>query len=206
MTTRIPELASFLRELQLEQYADAADKWCVEMGAAFFQEIWEERHDLAEALNLKPLEKKRLMGERGMEAFRSRLPENVFTFTSMSAPAAAPSPAPAITEPRAPRVIMEPVSSFSSKPSTTRFAPRILRSADNRCYLCQSPIAAGEYCSACLAAAHQQRSSFSTGIRCLGAKFRSRLESIATRAVVRPTYNLKINLRTTRYGIFLTTT
>jgi transcription antitermination factor NusA-like protein len=56
-------LASYLEERWLEAYLPAAEQWCAEMGALHIDEVIDEADAFAEALNLKPLEVKRLLGK-----------------------------------------------------------------------------------------------------------------------------------------------
>mmetsp|Transcript_44179 Transcript_44179/g.127805 ORF Transcript_44179/g.127805 Transcript_44179/m.127805 type:complete len:846 (+) Transcript_44179:226-2763(+) len=53
-------LGEWLRGLSLQKYEARAVEWCLEMGAVSLEEVEEEWEDLAEALALKPLERKRL--------------------------------------------------------------------------------------------------------------------------------------------------
>lgn len=158
MGTRIPELASFLQELQLSQYTDIAQKWCDDMGAAFFQEIWEERHDFVEALGLKPLEKKRFLSERGEAAFRSRLPQR--------------RPSPAVSTPPSsssirfrPQAIERRCLSCQTPITSGEYCQACSKGyytfhsvnasqvptypTGLRCKWCYVPIASGEYCYPC---------------------------------------------------------
>jgi len=61
-TCRVEGLETFLAERLLEQYLPLAAAWCEEMGARLLEEVEEELTTLAEDLQLKPLEKKRLLG------------------------------------------------------------------------------------------------------------------------------------------------
>jgi len=54
------ELAQFLDGARLSKYLKTALKWCDEQGAASIEDVVENTEDFEEALNLKPLEKKRL--------------------------------------------------------------------------------------------------------------------------------------------------
>eukprot|EP00929_Paragymnodinium_shiwhaense_P025797 TRINITY_DN15520_c0_g1_i1.p1 TRINITY_DN15520_c0_g1~~TRINITY_DN15520_c0_g1_i1.p1 ORF type:complete len:954 (-),score=336.66 TRINITY_DN15520_c0_g1_i1:433-3294(-) len=53
-------LEEFMTEACLQKYLARAEEWCAEMGAVHLDEVKECWEDLAEALGLKPLEKKRL--------------------------------------------------------------------------------------------------------------------------------------------------
>jgi len=55
------DLVKFLESARLSKYGDTAQKWCDEQGASSIEEILENVEDLSEALQLKPLEKKRLL-------------------------------------------------------------------------------------------------------------------------------------------------
>lgn len=57
---RIEGLERWLQALSLQRYASKAAQWCTHMGAISVEEIEENWEDLAEALKLKPLERKRL--------------------------------------------------------------------------------------------------------------------------------------------------
>lgn len=54
------ELIQWLTELHLGQYAEEALRWCAGMGAAQLSEVQESWQEFAAALQLKPLERKRL--------------------------------------------------------------------------------------------------------------------------------------------------
>ncbi|CAE7790467.1 unnamed protein product [Symbiodinium sp. CCMP2456] len=54
------DLEKFLESARLSKYMQAALDWCDEQGAASIEDIVENTDDFAEALSLKPLEKKRL--------------------------------------------------------------------------------------------------------------------------------------------------
>eukprot|EP00929_Paragymnodinium_shiwhaense_P090791 TRINITY_DN5089_c0_g1_i1.p1 TRINITY_DN5089_c0_g1~~TRINITY_DN5089_c0_g1_i1.p1 ORF type:complete len:427 (-),score=142.17 TRINITY_DN5089_c0_g1_i1:187-1467(-) len=54
-------LAAFLSELKLTRYEKEAVSWCEEMGASQLDEIVENVADFADGLQLKPLEKNRLL-------------------------------------------------------------------------------------------------------------------------------------------------
>ncbi|CAE8616797.1 unnamed protein product, partial [Polarella glacialis] len=53
-------LLEWLQKLSLQKYSAAATVWCTDMGAVSLQEVEESWEDFAEALALKPLERKRL--------------------------------------------------------------------------------------------------------------------------------------------------
>lgn len=55
------DLVKFLDSARLSKYKDSAQKWSDEQGASSIEEILENAEDLSEALQLKPLEKKRLL-------------------------------------------------------------------------------------------------------------------------------------------------
>lgn len=57
---RVWGLQEFLESLNLAEYIEPAAKWATDMGAAFIEEIVECSEELADALELKPLEKRRL--------------------------------------------------------------------------------------------------------------------------------------------------
>ena len=59
-TEVVPGLGAFLAERRLEQYAEAAEAWCRDMGAVDLAEVEANEDDFADALQLKPLERKRL--------------------------------------------------------------------------------------------------------------------------------------------------
>lgn len=54
------DLQRFLEGARLTKYLEAAMAWCEEQGAASIEDVIENAPDFAEALKLKPLEKKRL--------------------------------------------------------------------------------------------------------------------------------------------------
>eukprot|EP00746_Dinoflagellata_sp_MGD_P121629 gnl/MRDRNA2_/MRDRNA2_56743_c0_seq1.p1 gnl/MRDRNA2_/MRDRNA2_56743_c0~~gnl/MRDRNA2_/MRDRNA2_56743_c0_seq1.p1 ORF type:complete len:351 (-),score=60.67 gnl/MRDRNA2_/MRDRNA2_56743_c0_seq1:49-1101(-) len=54
-------LTEFLTELSLSEYIDEAAAWASNMGGAFLEEIVENSEDLADALQLKPLERRRFL-------------------------------------------------------------------------------------------------------------------------------------------------
>ena len=60
----IPGLREWLASMSLEKHLPAAILWCHEQGAVSMKEVSENWQDVAEALNLKPLEKKRMERER----------------------------------------------------------------------------------------------------------------------------------------------
>ncbi|CAE7338349.1 Hip14 [Symbiodinium pilosum] len=55
------DLEKFLESARLSKYMQAALDWCDEQGAASIEDIVENTDDFAEALSLKPLERKRLL-------------------------------------------------------------------------------------------------------------------------------------------------
>jgi hypothetical protein len=57
-------LEVWLRGLQLQKYEAKAEEWCAEMGAVSMEEVTDNWEELAFALALKPLERKRLAKER----------------------------------------------------------------------------------------------------------------------------------------------
>eukprot|EP00929_Paragymnodinium_shiwhaense_P000305 TRINITY_DN100544_c0_g1_i1.p2 TRINITY_DN100544_c0_g1~~TRINITY_DN100544_c0_g1_i1.p2 ORF type:complete len:430 (+),score=134.64 TRINITY_DN100544_c0_g1_i1:73-1362(+) len=54
------DLGKFLEGARLQKYQEQALAWCTEQGAATIEDVVENADDFAEALSLKPLEKKRL--------------------------------------------------------------------------------------------------------------------------------------------------
>mmetsp|Transcript_102977 Transcript_102977/g.322166 ORF Transcript_102977/g.322166 Transcript_102977/m.322166 type:complete len:637 (+) Transcript_102977:88-1998(+) len=68
--TRVWGLEDFLAELSLSEYAAPAAVWAASMGAAFLEEVVENQEDLAEALQLRPLERRRLERQGGEVAAR----------------------------------------------------------------------------------------------------------------------------------------
>jgi len=62
------QLEVFLQCLHLEHYQNAILRWSATQGAGFIQELVDEGDQLATDLNFAPLERKRLLGERGKQA------------------------------------------------------------------------------------------------------------------------------------------
>merc|ERR1712060_628120 len=58
--TSIVGLGAWLRKHGLQRYEALAERWCMDMGAISVQEILENWEEFADALALKPLERKRL--------------------------------------------------------------------------------------------------------------------------------------------------
>ena len=54
------DLEKFLEGARLSKYLQPALDWCDEQGAATIEDIVENTEDFADALSLKPLERKRL--------------------------------------------------------------------------------------------------------------------------------------------------
>lgn len=57
---KVPDLEDWLQELCLEEYVDAAAKWCAEMGAVSLEEIAENIEDFGADVSLKPIERQRV--------------------------------------------------------------------------------------------------------------------------------------------------
>jgi len=57
----VPGLESYLRNLRLQPYTAKAKAWCASMGAVSLEELAENAEDFADALECKPLERKRLL-------------------------------------------------------------------------------------------------------------------------------------------------
>ena len=74
---KIHGLDQWLASMSLQKHLQAAILWCHEEGAVSMKEVSENWQDLAEALNLKPLEKKRM--EREGNAALQRMTHNVKT-------------------------------------------------------------------------------------------------------------------------------
>jgi len=64
------KLDIFLENLYLQHYEHAIMRWSATQGAGFIQELVDEGEQLAADLNFAPLEKKRLLGERGKIALK----------------------------------------------------------------------------------------------------------------------------------------
>lgn len=60
MEGAVEGLGDFLRSMSLRKYEEQASAWCIEMGAVSLAEVFENWEALADALALKPLERKRL--------------------------------------------------------------------------------------------------------------------------------------------------
>merc|ERR1719453_2283221 len=56
----LPGLPEWLTGLSLQKYGPQASGWCAEMGAVSIEEVEENWEDFADAMKLKPLERKRL--------------------------------------------------------------------------------------------------------------------------------------------------
>jgi len=56
----VDDLEKFLESARLSKYFEPAKEWCEEQGAASIEDIVENAEDFAEALSMKPLERKRL--------------------------------------------------------------------------------------------------------------------------------------------------
>eukprot|EP00435_Cladocopium_sp_Y103_P058516 s876_g20.t1 len=57
---KVADLEDWLQELCLEEYVDAAAKWCAEMGAVSLEEIAENIEDFGADVSLKPIERQRV--------------------------------------------------------------------------------------------------------------------------------------------------
>eukprot|EP00972_Heterocapsa_arctica_P059392 8758596-Heterocapsa_arctica.AAC.1 len=61
-------LGDWLRGLQLQKYEKKAEDWCEDMGSASLEEVTDDWEALADALGLKPHERKRIAKERDRAA------------------------------------------------------------------------------------------------------------------------------------------
>jgi len=89
----IPGFNAWLRQLKLESYSAKTTKWIEEEGACSLEEVIENLEDFADGLNLKPLERKRLV--QGAEEAAAKV--------SQEAAVAAPAPPTAAKKTAAPR-------------------------------------------------------------------------------------------------------
>jgi len=117
-------LVSYLEERWLEAYVPAAEQWCAEMGALHIDEVIDEADAFAEALGLKPLEVKRLLGPkrspRGPKA--TEAPQAPQAPKAVSPRPVAPKPVAKKETPKAPQVDDDATSTAPST-CTTRTEP-----------------------------------------------------------------------------------